>query len=862
MKESSGYPEQAEDIAVGMVESRRDGSLVTELVIENLGRQPLGSSYDNSYDKGYDKSYDKSYGWRLYFSLGLRPHPDESQLRQVLLDGRYGYLEPTEDWMPLAPGESRSIRVENWLFAGMLLVARQGFHVARVGLDGKQEKLLGSPIERPPVLADTRLENPQVTALSPSCDTRVMTPELAFLLNEKALNEETLNEETLNGKALGTGSPPATHPWQTPLLKTPLLKTLLLKTPLLKTTVPAVKSASFGSPVHGKEDLEKDSFPVTGFVVVTDTCPEEADYIRRYLTEQHLATDVASGADVPLQLAINEQTPQGGYQLTSKPEGVQLLAASREGIFNGLQTFIQLLTRHGDETRLRQATITDQPDLEHRGLFIDIARHFQTPRQIKKLIRAMALYKLNRLQLGICNDEGWRLEIPGISELTDIGSKRGFMAAGSSPSRLYPAWGDNHEITEGYISRQEFIDLLAFAARHHVEIIVEFNMPGHANAIIRSLEGAASKKASRYQLTDPDDKSSHCSAQGYRRNVVNPCMPDTWRFAADVLREIKACYDEAALPMKRVHLGGDELPEGAWLGSPACQGSSVWQPEWDMSKVEDRRAATAALCRHWFAEINRVANSVVPGVEVGFWHEMSASAETTAPDPESPSANCWFNVWATEAGQDDIIKGVLGRGQKLVISNASHLYLDMPHALHRDEPGLPWAGYISARRIYGFDPLGWLGLEREDAAKAGTGKLESRRRDQVAGMQAQLWSETIFTPELMDYHLFPRLLAFAERCWNASPQPGNWPGFAGRVGLQELDRLASLDIHFRIPPPGLKVTDGQVAANVAWPGLEVRYTTEGSEPNQRSQLYEAPLPLTDAMRFCSVHPATGRCSAA
>lgn len=1098
---------QATDIAVGIVESRdAAGSLVTHLVIENLGSQPLGYSHDNNQDD-HQSAY-----WRLYFSMGLTPCQGETQLSQVLLDGRYGYLEPTEAWLPLAPGESRQIRMENWLFAGNQLVARQGFHITRLDRDeqgNEQEKLLGSPIERSPQLADTRLENPLVHKLSPSCDARPWTPELAYELNHVALGQWAIpddQQQTVTSQSRLLGSEEAQS--QLPIPDDQLHKQSsdsgnpidnhalgqgispddkLVATAQFGMMPDAIKLMTIPNVKHNRCEVDKtmpshdgnsldaanldattndtlavqsnsnnnfNSFPVTGLIISQLACPVEAKYIRSQLVDMGLAND----SGTPLELIVDEHKPaaslginqmttddtpselvadkqktntptktgmaqvvdfeRGGYQLSCKPDAIQIKAASNEGIFYGLQTLMQLLQFHGDEARLPIVEINDQPDLEHRGLFLDIARHFQTPQQIKKLIRVMAIYKLNRLQLGISNDEGWRLEIPGIPELTDCGSQRGFKSTDKGAARLYPAWGDNHEITGGYITRQEFIDLLMFANNHHIEIILEVNLPGHANAIIQSLSNLAQKDTSeteprvsllhsiyqrlatafrihssipqayrgglrkdatnqgaggrlvqglpkgvslsapdhagsnRYQLIDPEDQSSHCSAQGYRQNVVNPCMPDTWRFLADVLREIKRCYDEADVQMKRIHLGGDEVPEGAWLGSPACQRSAVWQPKWDLDREEDRQAATDSMTSYWFEEVNRVAREVIPGIETGFWHEMSAaaadnetaktSAETqvnhdsntvaakekapktssafqsmsdaknTAAQNESAktstahgqakidtmneSLHSWFNVWATEAGQDDIVHGVLARKQRLVIANASYLYFDMPYCLHPAEPGLPWAGYISTRHIYNFDPLAWLGLNQvgsehsqapdeeapgpqaskvddnvklndRDNLQAPTDKAPGHQELRasvhgVMGMQAQLWTETIITPEDMDYHLFPRLLAFAERCWNVKPQHEDWPGFASRVGLHELDRLARHGVHFRIPPPGLLVTNGMVAANTAYPGLEVRYTDDGSVPNDDSLPYTQPVPFSDSLRFCTMHPATGRFSRA
>ena len=776
------YPESAEDIGVQIVETRENDRLLTMLVLENLGNRPLGQ------------------GWRLYSSLGLTPLPEETGVRQVLLEGRYGYLEPSAHWTALAPGESCRIGVHNWLFSGMRLTGRQGFHLAALDSNGNQEKLLGSPTEKSPALAPIQLHRPQIRDISPSCDMALLTPEHSY---------------RLNGDLPG-GSPAFTN-------------------------IPAVKALN----------PAKATISLDGFVVETAHFVEEAAYITHCLEELALKSDEGT----PLVLSLDKTLPEEAYRLDNDPARVDISAADGRGILYGWWTLTQLFQVRGGRFELPAVMIVDRPDFEHRGVFIDIARHYHGLAPLKKLITAMSMYKLNRLQLGISNDEGWRLEIASIPELTDIGSRRSFEAFDNQGKRraLYPAWGDNHEETGGYIRRHEFIALLVHGARHKVEVILEFNLPGHAGAILRSLQDSGS-----YHLIDPEDRSHYQSAQGHEQqpNVMNVCLRDTYRFAADVLKELESCYDEASLPMRRIHLGGDEVPAGAWLHSPVCRASPIWDHRWNMDKAADREAASRALNAHYFAEISRTAHEVVPDIELGFWHEMSVHAR------KAPT-NCYFNAWATETGQGELVTKMLESGRKLVISNASYLYLDMPYALHPDEPGLPWAGYITTRHIHDFDSLGcW--------------DIPASRQGQVMGLQAQLWSETLFTPELMDHHLFPRLLACAERCWNRRPVPASWASFAQAVGTRELNRLHRLGVRFRIPPPGVLISEGKLYANLSFPGLEIRYTTDGSDPDINSPRYDGPLAVAPvetpsvekalegtasaAIRLASFHPASARFS--
>ena len=159
---------QAEDVALTIVEYLNDdNSISADLVIKNLGEQPMGRA------------------WRLYFSLGLSPAATETRVARTLLDGRYGYLHAGQAWPDLGPGESINIAIENWLLNGMPLRARQGFHLS-VHTRGRQ-RLLGTPVLNEPVLVELdRLQNPWIRALSPSADVQPQTAANIYTKNTRA----------------------------------------------------------------------------------------------------------------------------------------------------------------------------------------------------------------------------------------------------------------------------------------------------------------------------------------------------------------------------------------------------------------------------------------------------------------------------------------------------------------------------------------------------------------------------------------------------------------------------------------------------------------------------------------------------
>ena len=460
------------------------------------------------------------------------------------------------------------------------------------------------------------------------------------------------------------------------------------------------------------------------------------------------------------------------YQLETKPREASLTAKNFRGIIWGLHTFRQILSNENGLT-LPLLKIIDSGHLEYRGLMIDLARHFHGLQQIKKIVESMASYKMNKLQLGVSNDEGWRLEILAIPELANIGGRRSHKQFDDFGERraLSPAWGDSHYDTGGFFSQGEFVDLLKFSKLRGVEIILEINLPGHSNAILRSLE------KSNWQLADPDDKSLYTSAQGFKQNVVNVGCEDTYRFLRTVVKEVKNLYDQANVELKAIHLGGDEIPAGAWLESPICHALDIWDEEWDTTDSKDQTKAREALLQYYCQRATLTVSEIAPNTNVGFWHEMVNHVE-------KGKGKTYTSVWLVNDDRSERLQHIERSQRPFIICNSSYYYFDMPYCMKYDEPGLPWASYVDTEDIYNFDPFTSWGMSKKMQAN-------------VIGLQAQLWSETVITSDQMDYCLFPRLIAFAERAWNNNIDSGNWELFLETIKTRETEWLKALDVSYR-----------------------------------------------------------------
>jgi hexosaminidase len=208
-------------------------------------------------------------------------------------------------------------------------------------------------------------------------------------------------------------------------------------------------------------------------------------------------------------------------------------------------------------------------------MHLDVARNFHGDKTVQKLMDMMSFYKLNKFHFHMTDDEGWRIEIPDLPELTGVGAHRGHTL--SESECLLPSYGSGSDPKDptssgnGFYSRQEFIGLWGYAATRHIEVIPAIDFPGHARAAVRAMEVRYDHfkalgdmaKANEYLLTDWNDTSEYESVQLWKRNVVNIGLDSSYRFIEKVVDELMGMYAEAGVELSTIHVGGDEVPQGA-----------------------------------------------------------------------------------------------------------------------------------------------------------------------------------------------------------------------------------------------------------------------------------------------------------
>jgi hexosaminidase len=547
------------------------------------------------------------------------------------------------------------------------------------------------------------------------------------------------------------------------------------------------------------------------------------------------------------------------YRLDIGIDTILVRGAGAHGVFNGIQTLAQLLDADGT---LPCGRVVDAPRFGYRGMMLDVARHFASVATVQRLLDCMARYKLNRLHLHLTDDEGWRLHIDALPELTGIGSKRG--VASSDGDALPPSFGSGPDVMAsagtGYYDADDFIAILRYAHARHIEVIPEFNMPGHARAAVLAMRARHDRLraqgdvdgAERYLLSDPYDASVYESVQLWRDNVICIALPSVDRFIDTVVAHVAALYREAGVPLKTIHTGGDEVPRGAWEGSPRCQ---ALMRERGWTHVGQLHADFVGRCRAILAR---------HGAAFAGWEETALAYDEAAPPPQGGFlVHAWNNAWGS--GKEDVAYRLANAGYDVVLANAANLYFDLAYAKDPQEPGYYWAGFVETRHAFGFCPLDMIVSAANDpmgqsvppARLAALVRLTPAGRRRVNGLQGQLWGENARTRDRIEYLAAPRLVALAERAWAQDPawcaiedaaartaaMDDAWNEFANRLGQRELPRLdrAPLAYGYRLPPPGAVARGRTLHANVALPGLALHYTLDGSEPDAASPRYAGPV---------------------
>ena len=597
------------------------------------------------------------------------------------------------------------------------------------------------------------------------------------------------------------------------------------------------------------------------------------EFLKNYL-QKGLSIDIKY-TDEPSQIIVNRDSKldEETYLLKIDKDIIRISASNYKGLLYSFSSLRQILYNAQIEKKdIPLLYIEDAPRFKHRGFMLDLSRNFYPKNKILQILELMTHYKLNILDLRLSDDEGWRIEIPELEELTDIGGKRGFTL--NERDRLIPMYGsgsgENNSPGNGYLSRDDFIEIIKEATKRNIEVIPQISFPSHARAAIIAMEARYYKflqkgdlvSANQYRLHDPDDKSEYTSAQLFKDNVICICRPSAFKFFEKVFIEIKAMYDSASVPMRIFNIGADEVPHGSWRKSPLCNtlisqspGLSTFQSLYDAS----------------VKKLNRIISD--SGAKMSGWEDVLLVLSEKSQSEIRINKNLidlnfiplvWNNTWGD--GREDMIYKLSNQGFKSVMSNSSAFYFDMTDDKDIESGGLNWSGYVDYQDTWGTEPLNVFAnkvkLKELNADENKLVKYKKLKKNSVSnflGIQSQLWTETATDSYQFDRMLMPNLIVFSERAWSSKEtwldeitakkqKPlllKSWNRFVNTIGQRHLRYISDNynEINFDLPKPGAIIDNFTLKARQQFPGLEIRYTLNGKKPSVTDHLYTSPVKI-------------------
>ncbi|GAK75765.1 beta-hexosaminidase [Nonlabens ulvanivorans] len=482
-----------------------------------------------------------------------------------------------------------------------------------------------------------------------------------------------------------------------------------------------------------------------------------------------------------------------GYSIESNEHNITIKASTDAGAFYAVQSLLQLKPAdHNNTTEIHipAVTIKDEPRFKYRGMHLDVSRHMYDVDFIKKYINAMAMLKMNNFHWHLTDDQGWRIEIKKYPRLQEVAAYRDSTLLGHYNDTPHQYDGKKYG---GFYTQEEVREVIAFAKARHINVIPEIEMPGHAQAAIAAYPelGCTGENVQVAMKWGGVFEDIYCPSE------------ETFTFLENVLDEVMELF-----PSKYIHIGGDEAPKTQW------KTSDVAQQVIKENGLKDEHE----LQSYFIQRMEKYLNS--KGRQIIGWDEILEGG--LAP-------NATVMSWR---GTNGAVEAAKAR-HDVIMTPTSHAYFDYYQSENDDEP-LAIGGFLPLEKVYHFNPIP-VELNDEEAIH-------------VLGVQGNVWTEYMTTSEQVEYMAFPRMLAMSEVAWSADENK-NYDSFINRVEYFH-KRLDEMDINYA---NHLYEIEGTLNENQAYElstktiGKEIRFTTDGSEPDSSSTVYESPIPFTADM---------------
>ncbi len=511
--------------------------------------------------------------------------------------------------------------------------------------------------------------------------------------------------------------------------------------------------------------------PRTTLVCERELSPA-ANYLLEYLPVRYIGDVTPSDSCISLRLDGSMAAEE--YRLEVGNGGIAIVGGSYGGVFNGIQSLLQMLPAEVYTKRaslpitLTHTTISDAPRYSYRGFLLDVARTYMPVNEVKRAIDYMAFLKLNKLHFHLVDNPGWRIEIKSHPELAKVGGWRG----GDSP--IHPVYAHFDRKYGGYYTQEELREVVAYAAQRNIEVIPEIDMPGHSKGLGAVRPDILCNYTPDTTITNGIDT----------RNVWCVAKESNYRLIEDIIREVADIF-----PSKYIHIGGDEVNFNWWKQCPDCQ------------RLCREKGITVGpqLEEHFLMRVNEILARYNRRPVV--WNEAIRGGKM----PKSTVVCGWYGV----KGCLEAMNG----GYPTIVMPARYFYLDKrqgPNEIgHTSKTG------ITLKTICDF--------EYESAG------FTPEQQKHIIGVEGALWGEIIASnidpkgrfSDYLEYMIFPRLFGVSEAAWCHDRR--SYDDMYATLKRSFYDKLEAMGATFRLTPPTIEVKEGKLTATTD-DGSKIFYT--------------------------------------
>ena len=540
---------------------------------------------------------------------------------------------------------------------------------------------------------------------------------------------------------------------------------------------------------------------------------DNAEFLVDYV-EKQTGVKLTSHAGMPvdgaicLTLDLNDDNAEA-YKLIVNDKRVCISGASEAGVFYGIQTLRKSLPVAQDiNVNLSAVEIYDKPRFAYRGAMLDVARHFYTVDEVKTFIDMLALHNINRFHWHLTDDQGWRIEIKKYPKLMSVASERKETVVGRWYSGIYDG-----KPYGGYYTQDELRDVIDYAAKRHITIIPEVDLPGHMQAALTAYPELGCT-GGPYEVR---------TIWGVSQDVLCVGNDFTLQFVKDVLSEVADIF-----PSEYIHIGGDECPKVRWEKCPKCQEriKSLGLKS-DAKHTKEQR-----LQSYMIQEAAKYLKE--KGKRIIGWTEILEGG--LVPDATLMS-------WIGESG------GIEAAHQHhdVIMTPNTYLYFDYYQSKKVEDEPLAIGGYLPIEKTYNYEPM--------------PKELTKEEQQYIKGVQANLWTEYIPVFSQVQYMVLPRLGAVAEVQWT-DPSKKDYKGFLRRVphlvavydcyGWNYATRVYDVNVDMKADTVN-HVLNVQLSTMADDP---IYYTLDGQDPTEKSLKYTKPFTIDQSvvLKTMAVHP--------